>query len=186
MEADQLDELVRKARKGDAEAYCAVVEAFEPRLRAFVAARVSDRHFVPDLVQETFLYAYRHLAEYREGTNLSAWLYTIARLTVLAALKSRARKAQAHRLYLEQVLATRDLAEPEPDDAPARALADCVAALSPRDRELLRLKYEHELTLREIAGRAGKTLSWAKTLFFRLTHALQDCVRRKLAPEGGA
>jgi RNA polymerase sigma-70 factor (ECF subfamily) len=186
MEAEGPEEQVRRARSGDSDAYCALVEAFEPRIRAFVAARLADRHLVPDLVQETFIYAYRHLSEYRPGTNFSAWLYAIARMTVLAALKSQARKTQAHRSYLEQVLVVGDLEEAEPDDAPAHALADCLAALPRRDRELLRLKYEHELSLREIADRAGKSLSWAKSLFFRLTNALHDCVRRKLTPEAGA
>jgi RNA polymerase sigma-70 factor (ECF subfamily) len=186
MEADRLELLVRDSRRGRPEAYCALVEAFEPRIRAFVAARVSDRHLVPDLVQETFLYAYRHLDEYRDGGNFNAWLYAIARMTVLAALKSQARKSQAHRNYLEQVLAERDLAEREPDPEPGLALADCIASLPERDRGLLRQKYEHELSLKEIADRAGKSLSWAKSLFFRLTHVLQDCVRKKLKAETGA
>jgi RNA polymerase sigma-70 factor (ECF subfamily) len=186
MDSDRLFDLIRLARSGDKDAYCAIVEAFEPRLRAFVSVRVADRHLVPDLVQETFLYAYRHLNEYRDGTNFAAWIYTVARLTVLAALKSQSRKAQAHKLYLEQVLASRDLADPEPDEAPARALADCLERLPSRERELLRLKYDHELSLREIADRAGKSLSWAKSFYFRLTQALQDCVRRKLSPEAGA
>lgn len=186
MDSDRLFDLIRLARSGDKDAYCAVVEAFEPRLRSFVAARVADRHLVPDVVQETFLYAYQHLAEYRDGTNFAAWLYTVARMTALAALKSRSRKAQAHQSYLEHVLASRDLADPEPDEAPARALADCLQRLSVRDRELLRLKYDHELSLREIADRAGKSLSWAKSFFFRLTQVLQDCVRRRLSPEAGA
>jgi RNA polymerase sigma-70 factor (ECF subfamily) len=186
MEAERLDVLIRQARRGDSEAYCALVEAFEPRLRSFVAARISDRHWVSDLVQESFLYAYRHLAEYRDGTNFNAWLYAIARMTVLAALKSRSRKSQAHRTYLEQFLATRDLEAPEPDEAPSLALADCLASLPEREREWLRQKYEHELSLKEIADRAGRSLSWAKSLFFRLTHALQDCVRKKLKSEAGA
>jgi len=50
-----------------------------PDLRAFALSLCGSRDQGDDLVQETLLRAWAHLAEFQEGTNMAAWLFTILR-----------------------------------------------------------------------------------------------------------
>ena len=50
-----------------------------PDLRAFAFSLCGSRDQGDDLVQETLLRAWAHLADFQEGTNMAAWLFTILR-----------------------------------------------------------------------------------------------------------
>ena len=56
---------------------------FAPRLRAFIRRRVRNDASADDLTQETLLKVYRSRATLRDGTRLEAWLYQIARGTLI-------------------------------------------------------------------------------------------------------
>jgi RNA polymerase sigma-70 factor (ECF subfamily) len=59
------------------------VTEFVTKLRAFMRARVPDDATADDLTQETLLKVYRSRASLREGDRLEAWLYRIARRTLI-------------------------------------------------------------------------------------------------------
>jgi RNA polymerase sigma-70 factor (ECF subfamily) len=77
-----------------------------------------------DLVQETYLRAYRSFDRYTPGTNIRAWLYTILHRVRMDAVRRLARRPEAVEL-LEDTLATPpaqdDLASGREDVAPAVA-----------------------------------------------------------------
>jgi|SRR5262249_13765480 len=50
-----------------------------PRLRAFAMSLTSSTDRADDLVQETLVRALTHIGQFRPGTNLRAWLFTILR-----------------------------------------------------------------------------------------------------------
>jgi RNA polymerase sigma-70 factor (ECF subfamily) len=63
-----------------------------PRLRAFAISLSGHRDRADDLVQETLLKAWEHASSFREGTNLSAWLFTILRNAFITELRKRRRE----------------------------------------------------------------------------------------------
>lgn len=72
-------DLVRRARSGSLDAFDELMRAHQDRLYRFVLVRGALTADAEDIVQETFLAAWRHLAGYRERWRFSTWLYTIAR-----------------------------------------------------------------------------------------------------------
>ncbi len=62
---------------------------FAPRLRAFIRRRVRDDATADDLTQEALLKVYRSRATLRDGTRLEAWLYQIARGTIIDHYRRR-------------------------------------------------------------------------------------------------
>jgi RNA polymerase sigma-70 factor (ECF subfamily) len=62
----------------DAAARAAMLSTI-PDLRAFALSLCGSRDQGDDLVQETLLRAWAHLADFQEGTNMAAWLFTILR-----------------------------------------------------------------------------------------------------------
>jgi len=73
---------------GDPEAFGEIVERHEARLRALVAGIVADRQVGEDVVQETFLVAYRRLGTFRGESTFSTWL---TRIAIREATRARTR-----------------------------------------------------------------------------------------------
>lgn len=78
---DQL--LVAAAQTGSVQAFTLLVERHHAAVLRYIARLVGDRELAADLVQETFLDAFRHLDRMRDDRSFAAWLYTIARNHVL-------------------------------------------------------------------------------------------------------
>ena len=58
-----------------------------PQLRRFATALTRDRTAADDLVQDALLRAISRLEQFREGTNLRAWLFTIMRNLYISELR---------------------------------------------------------------------------------------------------
>lgn len=63
-----------------------------PALRAFARGLSGNAATADDLVQETVLKAWTKFDQYREGTNLRAWLFTILRNTFLSMRRKRSKE----------------------------------------------------------------------------------------------
>ena len=86
-EADQDAELVRLAQAGDAKAFEALVVKYQRRIARHVARYLKAAGDVEDVVQDTFIRAYRGLASFRGDAAFYSWLYRIATNTALSHLK---------------------------------------------------------------------------------------------------
>jgi RNA polymerase sigma-70 factor (ECF subfamily) len=72
-----------------------LVRRFQVSLLHFLIRRTGSRQDAEDLVQETFLVAYRNLARYRSSWRFGTWLFTIA--SRLASSAKRRRLPDAYR-----------------------------------------------------------------------------------------
>lgn len=63
-----------------------------PSLRAYARGLTGNVSAADDLVQETVLKAWTKFAQFHEGTNLRAWLFTIMRNTFLSARRKGAKE----------------------------------------------------------------------------------------------
>ena len=103
-----------------------------------------------DCFQETFIAALRAYPRLRAGSNLRAWVLTIAHRKALDAHRARARRA----LPVAEITALdgRGTAEaPQPDEA----LWDAVQQLPTRQRSAVVLRYVADLPHRDIASAIG-------------------------------
>lgn len=73
--ADQ--ELVERAQKGDKKAFNLLVVRYQNRVAGLLTRYVS-RDDIPDIVQESFIKAYRSLESFRGESAFYTWLYRIA------------------------------------------------------------------------------------------------------------
>ena len=84
-------EILAQVAAGDIDAYGKIVGRYRGRLYNFVFRFVSDRETAEDIVQETFLRAFRKRKEYRAIANFSTWLFTIAGNLAKSELRRRKR-----------------------------------------------------------------------------------------------
>jgi RNA polymerase sigma-70 factor (ECF subfamily) len=83
--------LAVRAAAGDQSAFETLVERYQARVYR-LACRLSSDSDAPDILQETFLQAYRHLPSFRGESQFGTWLYRIATNAALMQRRSRARR----------------------------------------------------------------------------------------------
>ncbi len=84
-------DILADVASGDIEAYGKIVNRYRVRLYNFVFRFVGDRETAEDIVQDTFLRAFRKRREYRAIANFSTWLFTIAGNLAKSELRRRKR-----------------------------------------------------------------------------------------------
>ncbi len=85
-------ELVRRCKEGSEAAYAVLVRLHRPRLYTLAYRLLLDREAAEDVVQETFIAAFRQMERFEPRPSLAAWLNTIAlRTASRAAGRQRAR-----------------------------------------------------------------------------------------------
>jgi len=176
-----LDISVRKAQSGDLVAFELVIKATARQLFAYLALYVVDNGLIDDLAQESFLYAYEHLAEYTPGTNFIAWLKTIAKFRALSHLRAAERKRSAHQRYVDAVHARLGAAseafdsEGVPSDLLERLRA-CVSALGDFAQRLVQMRYYESRPVEDIATELSRTTGSINVAIFRIRSQLAACL----------
>ena len=141
---------------------------------AYAATLLRDRAAAEDVTAQAFERAYRRRSRFdaRRGSP-RAWLFGIVRNAALDELRRRKRAATA------------EMPEPNPAPGPdeeAELAADrdavraALAALAPRDREVIALKYHAELSNTELAAVLGVSPTNAGTLLHRAMTKLREAV----------
>lgn len=138
-----------------------------------------------DIVQDTFLRAYRHWHTYQRGTSARAWLFTITRNVFLRSRERQARMPETLESELEYdvaaVSAEDVLRDTIPNDPEQRFFASfideevsrAVEQLPPDFREVVVLSDIEGLNYAEIAEVTGVPLGTVKSRLYRGRRQLQ-------------
>ena len=86
MNEQDIPRWVRAAKEGDDEAYGRLVHFFLPMTERFLRQWVREQDVLDDIVQESFIKAWKHLGRFDEEKSFSVWLLTIAKRTAFDAL----------------------------------------------------------------------------------------------------
>lgn len=71
-------ELIDRAKQGSVDAFEQLVLQYQDRLYRFLLVRANNRADAEDVLQETFVAAFRYLSGYKSKYRFSTWLFTIA------------------------------------------------------------------------------------------------------------
>ena len=87
-------ELVRRAKGDDLRAYDELIRRYQERIYATVYHMTSNHEDANDLVQETFIKAYRALKSFKGDSSFYTWVYRIAVNKTINFLKQRKNRVQ--------------------------------------------------------------------------------------------
>ncbi|MFQ5898683.1 MAG: sigma-70 family RNA polymerase sigma factor [Candidatus Methylomirabilia bacterium] len=135
-----------------------------------------------DLVQETYLRAFRHFDQFQPGTNCRAWLFAILRNTFISRLKREGtERLEFHEGELErtesgssELVAT--IANPEEaffNSVVDKRLVDALERLPVRLREVVLLADVEEFSYKEIAQICGVPAGTVMSRLFRARQLLR-------------
>lgn len=147
-----------------------LIHQHQAKLFNFIYRYTRSREDAEDLLQDTFIKAFRNFDRYDSQYTFSAWLYTIARRTVCNHYRRR-RPTESLEFEIVDPYATPDT-DAEAADA-KQSIWALAKKLKPEYQEVLILKYTDDLSIIEIAQVMGKSLVNIKTLLFRARHQLR-------------
>jgi RNA polymerase sigma-70 factor (ECF subfamily) len=181
------EELVARSVAGDPDSFNQLILRWERPIYALAYRTIGREEDARDIVQDTFLRAYRALPGFKGQAKFSSWLYRIAlnlcrdwvrkqRRTPTVAVPegvelSDLASEQGPAESIEDLVARREM---------SRAVALAMTQLPEEQRTAIILKEYHGLTFQEIADLQGCPLSTVKT---RLYQGLS--VLRRYLEQGG-
>lgn len=157
--------------------------ANQKRIYAFILATVPNRQDADDLFQETVLLMWSKFDDFQRGTSFVAWGITVAKYQILSVRKRHSVRSLRFRAMALELLHSESGPFLEQIDGRTQALQACIRKLSPRDYELIRLRYQDELSPRSLAQQMGRSVQSIYKRMARIHETLLRCVRRALGSE---
>ncbi|AZB44209.1 sigma-70 family RNA polymerase sigma factor [Bacillus sp. FJAT-42376] len=179
----QEEELVARAKKGNAAAFQQLVEIYRPVVERFAYQLGNRQDDIEDITQEVFIRVYRFLDQFTRA-KFSTWLYKITlNVTRDAGRKRASAIKKVFKLQKEQreeyPAAEAIVLKNESD----RTLHICLQSLDEKYKVPIILFYFHEKKYEEIAEILSLTLPAVKTRILRgkgmLKKALEESERRE-------
>jgi RNA polymerase sigma-70 factor (ECF subfamily) len=177
-----LEHLVDGLRRGDPEAFEALVRRAQHRINGIALRMLGNAAEAEEVAQEVFLRVHRSAREFRGESKLSTWLYAIASRLCLARLSRPERRA---RVAAPEALADIPDAGPDPstgiESAELKsALERCIAELDDDRRVVVVLRDIHGLPYEEIAAALGIELGTVRSRLHRARAELKDRLEKLL------
>ena len=177
---------VERARLGDNEAFRLLVQQHSRGIFRLGYRMTGNEQDAEDVVQETFLKAYRQIDRYEARCSFSTWLYRIASncsLDLIRKRKLREHKRQRAQDPDQDVLVSIPAATPGPDrELYSSQISEGVNAalgeLSAQERTAFVLRHFEGLSIEEIGLALGTGTNATKHSIFRAVQKL----RRSLEP----
>lgn len=177
-EVSDLD-LISQARAGEDRAFAALMRRHKPALYGFVRRYVGDADAAVDIVQESFVSAWRALGRFDGRRTFAVWLRAIA----LNKCRDRSRRRTVRRLILGETDDQSPEARAQPDPNPTgesrvltaerrATLQRAIDRLPEKLKEPLLLTYFDELSQQEAADVLGVSVKTVETRVYRARQRL--------------
>jgi len=181
--AETDEQLVRKSQQGDERAFGELVDRYESKVYSLALKMLRNAEDAEDVLQDTFLRAYRGIKAFQGHSTFSTWIY---RITANSALM-RLRKKQLPTVSIDDA-EEREVPINIADWAPSpveqllsqetqQAMNDAIESLPPEFRQVFVLRDIEELSNSEVADILDLSVAAVKS---RL-HRARLKVRNRLA-----
>ena len=182
----ETDAVVNEVLAGRRSAYRQIIEAYEPRVRAILAAIGPNADFVENMCQEVFIRAYTSLPRYVPGGDFGKWIAGIARNVARQEIRHQMREAKRmkdYRTQLDLFACESETDAPERDDEEDRLdrLRDCLNQLPANQSSLIRAYYFDRIPSDALVRRLNRTVNWLRVTLHRIKKALLHCLEAKVS-----
>jgi len=176
-------ELVVRVQQGDNKAFDLLVLKYQLRLSKLVSRFLRNQSDVPDVVQESFIKAYRALPNFRGESAFYTWLYRIAINTAKNHLVSQSRKSPANSIDVQDAEDygasewLKEYASPEREALADELRSTIYIAIDdlPSDlREAITLREIEGLSYEDIAAVMDCPIGTVRSRIFRAREAIDE------------
>jgi len=158
------------ARSGDQEAFANLYNIYIKKIYDFIYYKTLHQDVAEDLTSQVFLKALKNISKFKSN-NFSAWIYTIARNTVIDYYRSSKNVKNIDDCW--DLASSDDLTDELDNNLKIAQVREALAELPVADRELLIMRLWLDLPFKEIALILGKSDSAVKMSFKRVLGRLK-------------
>ena len=184
---------VALARDGDSEAFRALVERHSRAVFRLAHRMTGNASDAEDVVQETFLKAYRQLSRFESRANFGTWVHRIAVNCSIDLIRARPHREAGHDAAdLEQFGAgeSADPGLPSPERLMLSAevqgrISDAMSALSKMERAAFVLRHFEGRSIDEISQALGLKTNATKHSIFRAVKKMRQALEPFVAQPDG-
>jgi RNA polymerase sigma-70 factor (ECF subfamily) len=181
--ADATDkELIRAFRDPTSRnfAFSKLVNTYQERLYWHIRRIVIDHDDADDVLQNTFIKAFKNIDRFREDSQLFTWLYRIATNESLTFLKKKKRHIFVSMDEVEHSLSGKLASDPEMSgDAIQLKLQQAILTLPTKQRMVFNLKYFDELKYDEIAEVTGTSVGALKASYHHAVKKIKTFMKQQ-------
>jgi len=168
-------ELVERYLTGDTTAFDEIMVRYERQIYRICYRFVENREDAMDLAQDVFIKAFEHLATFRRESSLKTWLYRIAMNHCINHVKKH---SQEFVEVTEYTGSTHSSAQTQLEDREQRdEFRRMVKLLPPKQKAILELRINDQLSYEEIAKMSGRSISTIKASVFFALEKLRKLVK---------
>jgi RNA polymerase sigma-70 factor, ECF subfamily len=168
--------IVARVRAGDRESFAVLVERYERMVFTLATRMTGSRDEAQDVMQTSFLAAYRRLGDFRGDASFKTWLYGIA-LNECRMLHRKAGRTTPLDTVAEPAAPT-----PGVHALDRLTLRKLVARLPEKQRATVLLRVCDDLSFREIGELVGSSEASAKVNFFHAVKKLRGWLQPETVP----
>jgi RNA polymerase sigma-70 factor (ECF subfamily) len=161
-----------------------LVRRFQSPLLHFLTRRGSSQHDAEDLVQETFLLAYRNLDKYHDRWKFSTWLFTIAHRQALSSKRKRPQPINSQTALDAPKRTINPLTNAEETEFRGKLWNAAQSILEPDAFTALWLSYVESMPADEIGQVLGRNANAVRILMHRARTKLSEQLSTELQPPG--
>ena len=169
------DDVLARARAGDADAFGVVYEAHAGRVHALCLRLSADAADARELTQDVFVRVWRTLASFRGDSALGTWIHRVAVSVVLERQRAEARRTArvepVPSMDALRPIARRDAVDERMD------LERAIAALTPAARTVFVLHEMEGYDHAEISRLTGTTETALRAQLYRARRQLMETLR---------
>lgn len=182
-------ETITRIVNGELNAFGILQEKYKGIIYSLIRKMVKDEDDIDDLVQETFIKAYRAIERYNPEFSFSAWIYRIAsntcidflrrkRLNIISLDKPIGASDDDEGLYLEIEDNSYQADTVMLNEEKTNTLYNAIENLPEKYRIIIKLRHEEEMDYNEIATKLNMPLGTVKAHLFRARKLLLDELRK--------
>lgn len=181
------NELISKVLSGDQQAYAGLISRYQSYVFTLALRMVKSREDAEEVAQDSFIKAYKYLADFKGASKFSTWLYTIVNNTAISFLRKK--KVEIHSLDNEKVFEVADSKESGmganmiEQKSKMAMVNEAIAMLNPDDAQIITLFYKAEQSLEETAQILGIEINAAKVRLYRARTRLKEKMETYFAEE---
>lgn len=180
-------ELVKKAGKGEEQAFTELLEKYRDSIYFMLLKKVNNEIDAEDLTIESFGKAFNNLSKYKPTYAFSTWLFKIANNNCVDFIRQKKHKHYSLENQIngqdntnDNFDLTSDLLDPEErviKYQKAEILNDIVKQLKPRYSKLIKLRYYYEKSYKEISEEMNIPIGTVKAQLFRSRELLKAMMK---------
>ena len=152
--------LIKQSLAGDSKSFSKLVVNHQIKLRQYLLSRCQNSHDADDVLQETFISAYKYLHSYNSKWQFNTWLFTIANRLIAKQKKFSHSFNEVHEndvtVELEELAIDKN-----------NIWLQIKKIVTEESYDVLWFFYVEELATKEIAKILNKSNSWVKISLYR-------------------